>query len=91
MAQLLQFSTHNDQQNSPDLGVTIARMDSLSQGGFGTIAETARKALDALQQAEGAHPLRGVLAEALDVILAAADMAANDINCQAEASRAVGR
>ena len=83
MAQLLQFSTH-DVQDAPDLGATIARMDCLSQSGFGTIAATARKALGALQQQEGAHPLGEALAEALDSIWAAADMAANDINGEAE-------
>lgn len=83
MAQLLQFSTH-DVQDASD--ATIARMDGLSQSGLGAIAETARKALEALQQHRGAHPLGEVLAEALDSIWQAADMAANDINCEAEAA-----
>lgn len=70
-----QFSTHDDVR---DLGATIARMDGLSQAGFGAIAETARKALEALEQEGVSLTLR----KTLNAIREAADMAMNDYEAE---------
>lgn len=69
---------------------TIVRMDQLSQAGFWTIAETARRALNALQEAGATAPLHQTVSAALDGIWLIADVFANDINWEAESAGAVG-
>jgi hypothetical protein len=93
MAHASRITTHESRSiEQRQLAGTIADMDDLAQAGFASIAQAARKALEAMKQAPKGHPLHRSLEATLDAIWQVADMAANDINCEAEgvAARPVG-